>query len=196
MPHQNVAAVKDSVLLVVDVQSSLLNVMLERERTLGNILLLLRLAQRLGLPVLATEQAPEKLGSTHPDILQVAPGLKPMAKLSFSCMGAGGFQAALEDAGRNAVLMCGIETHVCVGQTCHDLLHEGYQVHVIADATSARKEIDWRLGIEKMRQSGAIVTTTEAVTFELLRTAEAEAFKEFQEMIKAGPPERGTQIPA
>jgi nicotinamidase-related amidase len=195
MPHQNVATAEDSVLLIVDVQPSLLNVAFEGERTLANILLLVRLAQRLGLPMLATEQAPEKLGATHPDVLQAAPGVKPIVKMSFSCMGAEGFQAALEDTGRNSVLVCGMETHVCISQTCHDLLHEGYQVHVAADATSARKEIDWRLAIEKMRQSGAIITTAEALGFELLRTAEAEAFKEFQEMIKGGSPQAGREIP-
>jgi len=195
MPHQNVATAEDSVLLVIDVQPSLVNVVIERERTLANILVLLRLAQRLGLPILATEQAPEKLGATHPDVLQAAPTLKPIAKVTFSCLGAKGFQAALEDTGRNSVLMCGMETHVCVSQTCHDLLHEGYQAHVVADATSARRQLDWRLAIEKMSQSGAIIATAEAVGFELLRTAEAEAFKEFQEMIKGGFPQAGSEIP-
>ncbi len=141
-------------------------------------------AQALDVPILLTEQYPEGMGSTIPEIAELLDGVKPLAKTSFSCCGDDGFTEAFANVGREQALLVGIETHICVWQTAYDLLESDYEVHVVADAVSSRKAENKHIGLENMRDSGAIMTCTETALFELLRVAEGPKFKKILKLVK------------
>jgi nicotinamidase-related amidase len=138
---------------------------------------LVRAARILGVPIIVSEQYPKGLGHTVPEV-----GLEeeqPIEKTVFSAARADGF-----DLGeRSQAIVCGIETHVCVSQTVHDLLDRGVQVHVPADAVGSRHEIDYERGLERMERAGAVVGTVEASLFELLGRAGTPEFKSVQALI-------------
>jgi nicotinamidase-related amidase len=134
-------------------------------------------ARTLELRSLVSEQYPKGLGATAPEV-----GVQDetrIEKVVFSAVRADGFD--LE--GRDQAIVCGIEAHVCVSQTVHDLLNRGIEVHVPGDAVGSRHELDYRLGLERMRRAGAVVTSVEAVLFELLERAGTPEFKEIQRLI-------------
>jgi nicotinamidase-related amidase len=138
---------------------------------------LLEAARILDVPRLVSEQYPKGLGHTAPEV-----GLQdeqPIAKTVFSAVRADGFDLR----GREQVVVCGIETHVCVSQTVHDLLDRGVEVHVPADAVGSRHAIDYERGLERMERAGAVVTTVEAALFELLERAGTPEFKAVQKLI-------------
>ena len=138
---------------------------------------LLQGARILGLPVLVSEQYPKGLGHTAPELgLQDEPTIE---KTVFSAARADGFDLA----GREQAIVCGIETHVCVSQTVHDLLDRGIEVHVPADAVGSRHDIDYERGLERMERAGAVVSTVEADLFELLERAGTPEFKAVQKLI-------------
>jgi nicotinamidase-related amidase len=134
-------------------------------------------ARILQVPRLVSEQYPKGLGHTAPEVdLQDEPVIE---KSVFSAARAAGFE--LE--GRSQVIVCGIETHVCVSQTVHDLIDRGVEVHVPADAVGSRNEVDYERGLERLERAGAVVTTVEAVLFELLERAGTPEFKQVQRLI-------------
>jgi nicotinamidase-related amidase len=138
---------------------------------------LVQAARILELPALVSEQYPKGLGHTAPEV-----GLKEEPRIEksvFSAARAAGF----EIGGREQALVCGIETHVCVSQTVHDLLERGVEVHVPADAVGSRHELDYERGLERMERAGAVVTTVEAALFELLERAGTPEFKAVQGLI-------------
>jgi nicotinamidase-related amidase len=107
-----------------------------------------------------------------------------MEKTAFSAYGARGFGEALEARGVSAAILCGIEAHVCVAQSGLDLLDAGLRVYVVADAVSSRTPEDYRVGIERLRDAGAVVASTEMVLFELLGEAGSEEFKLILPLVK------------
>jgi nicotinamidase-related amidase len=135
--------------------------------------------------VVVTEQYPKGLGRTASEILAVLPAdSEPVEKTAFSSCGAQEFVSRLEAAGARQVLLCGIEAHVCVNQTAHDLLGRGYQVHLLTDCVSSRTEQNRQVGLEKMFRAGALPSSTETALFELMRDARHEQFKSIQKLIK------------
>jgi nicotinamidase-related amidase len=175
--HPRIAAREDAFLLIVDIQEPLLRVVREPERLLSNARILIEAARVLGLPILATEQYPERIGPTEPGLRERWGNVDPWGKLTFSACGGGEPARAVEAMERRTAIVCGVETHVCVNQTVHDLLAMGRTVHVPADAVTSRTELNWRLGLDKMRDSGAIVTTTETVVYEMMGAAGTPEFK-------------------
>ncbi len=138
---------------------------------------LLQGARILGLPALVSEQYPKGLGHTASEVgLQDEPTIE---KTVFSAARADGFDLA----GREQAIVCGIETHVCVSQTVHDLLDRGIEVHVPADAVGSRHDIDYERGLERLERAGAVVSTVEADLFELLERAGTPEFKAVQKLI-------------
>jgi len=138
---------------------------------------LLRAARILEVPALVSEQYPKGLGHTAPEV-----GIEhelPIEKTVFSAVRADGFDLG----GREQAIVCGIETHVCVSQTVHDLLERGIEVHVPADAVGSRHAIDYERGLERLQRAGAVVTTVEAALFELLERAGTPEFKAIQKLI-------------
>jgi nicotinamidase-related amidase len=138
---------------------------------------LVQAARILEVPALVSEQYPKGLGHTAPE-LGLA-GERLIEKTVFSAARADGFDLA----GREQAIVCGIETHVCVSQTVHDLLARGVEVHVPADAVGSRHEIDYERGLERMERAGAVVSTVEAALFELLERAGTPEFKAVQKLI-------------
>jgi nicotinamidase-related amidase len=138
---------------------------------------LLEAARLLEVPALVSEQYPKGLGHTAAEVgLEREPRIE---KTVFSAVRADGFELA----GRDQVVVCGIETHVCVSQTVHDLLERGVEVHVPADAVGSRHQIDYERGLERMERAGAVVTTVEAALFELLERAGTPEFKAVQKLV-------------
>jgi nicotinamidase-related amidase len=137
-------------------------------------------AKAVGIPVIATEQYPKGLGHTVPEVAEHLPeGAAPIEKVCFSAAEADGFDLG----GRDQALVCGIETHVCVNQTVLDLLAEGVQVHVAEDAVGSRAKSNWRLGLHKVEQAGAVLTSVETALFELVGRAGTDEFKQVQKLI-------------
>lgn len=166
----------DTGLLVVDVQERLIAAQSDGDRVVWNVRRLLDGAKLLGVRSAATEQYPEKLGPTVPELAERL-NSKAVSKLSFSCRTCDEIFAAWRAAGIHRVLVCGIETHVCVQQTVLDLLAAGFQVLVAADAVSSRFAIDHEIALRRLESSGALLTTTEAALFEWCNEAGTAAFK-------------------
>jgi len=175
--------VGDTALLVVDVQERLLPVILRHDEIVWNCRRLMDGAQALGVRTAATEQYPEKLGSTVPVLAERLSGEAP-AKLAFSCGACGALFADWRTAGIERVLVCGIETHVCVQQTVLDLLSAGYQSFVAVDAVGSRHDLDHDVALRRMESSGATLTTTEAALFELCEAAGTPQFKQISALVK------------
>ncbi len=179
---------RDSIsLAVIDMQEKLINAIPQeiRESTIRNSNILIETAKTLNIPITVTEQYPKGLGSTIPEIKDaIGDGFKPIEKLVFSCARSPEFKSALKEKGREEVLICGIETHVCVLQTVLDLINQGYKVHVPADAVTSRKELDWEIGIKLIERAGGIVGTTETFVFQLLERAGTEEFKKISKLLK------------
>lgn len=171
-------------LVVVDLQERLLGAMFEKERLVLNVSRLLQGAGAIGLPVISTEQYPQGLGSTVPEIASVLGSARPLQKTAFSACGAAGFCEAIESHRISQVILCGIETHVCVSQTCLDLLEKGLSAFVVADAVSSRTSENMRCGLDRMRGAGAVIVSTEMVLFELLEKAGTEEFKKVLALVK------------
>jgi nicotinamidase-related amidase len=168
-------------LVVVDVQEAFRPAVLDFDQVAHNVATLVRSAHILALPVLVTEQYPKGLGRTVPEVAEHLEGAEPLEKVCFSAAGADGFTEALD---RDQVLLCGIETHVCVSQTAEDLLAQGRAVHVAQDAVTSRTADNRALGLHKMERSGATVTSVETALFELLGKAGTPEFKEVQALVK------------
>lgn len=175
---------EQTALVLLDVQGKLAQLMHEREALFANLQRLIQGVRVLGLPVFWLEQYPQGLGPTVPEVARLLTDLQPMVKVSFSACGCGAFRQRLEASGRHQVLLAGIEAHVCVYQTAVDLLAAGYTVEVVGDAVSARTAANRQLGLERMGAAGARRTGVEMALFELLRTAEAPAFKEIARLVK------------
>lgn len=176
----------DTALLVVDVQAKLLPLIPGHHRLIWNIRRLIDAAKILGVPFAATEQYPQGLGPTTPEL---APLLgKIPAKTLFSCAECSDIFTGWRDRGIWKILVCGIETHVCVGQTVHDLLGEGFRVYVPADAVAARGQLDHDIALRRMDSSGATLTTTEATLFEWCTKAGTPEFKQISQLVREKAP--------
>jgi nicotinamidase-related amidase len=167
-------------LVVVDVQEGFRPAVRDFERVAANSAALIQGARVLGVPIVATEQYPKGLGRTVPEVAEHLGDTEPIEKVCFSAAAANGFELG----GRDQALVCGIESHVCVSQTAHDLLDRGLEVHVARDAVTSRSEENKELGLHKMEGSGAVLTSVETALFELLGAAGSEEFKAVQRLIK------------
>ena len=140
--------------------------------------------QRLDLPIIVTEHYPAGLGPTVPELRDIFDEWKPQEKITFSCAGDAGFNAALKATGRDQIVLCGIETHVCVYQTALDLLHRDLQVAVASDAISSCAKANTKLGLQRIRDIGAQVMGVEMILFEILREAKTDDFKAVVDLLK------------
>lgn len=174
----------DTALLIVDIQERLATVMKAREGVVKNCLHLVELAKMLNIPIVVTEQYPRGIGHTVEDIRNAVAEYKPIEKMTFSCCEEPDFTAALNAFGRKNILLTGMETHICVLQTCIGLLREGYNVHLVKDAVCSRSKENWKTSVEFMRDAGAVITCTETALFQLLKIAGTEEFKTISKRIK------------
>lgn len=175
---------QEVVMVIVDIQERLAAVMSERQRVVDNCLHLIELARLQNIPIILNEQYPKGLGQTVVEIKEALQSYQPLEKVTFSCCGEDAFPEKLRNAGRNKIILVGMETHVCVLQTCIDLLKEGYIVHAVSDAICSRTQERYRTALEYMRDAGAVITCTETVLFQLLKKAGTEDFKTISKRIK------------
>lgn len=166
-------------LVVIDVQEAFAKAVERFDEVAAQTAILVRGARTLGLPLLVTEQYPRGLGDTVPEVREALGDVPRLPKTVFSAARAEGFDLA----GRDQALVCGIETHVCVNQTVHDLLAGGVEVHVAIDAVGSRTAANRELGLRKMEESGAILTSVETALFELLGAAGTDEFKTIQKLV-------------
>jgi nicotinamidase-related amidase len=163
-------------LMVIDVQEGFRSYD-TFEAVAGACRKLVEAARLLDVPILVSEQYPKGLGHTAPEV--GLDGERVIEKTVFSAARAEGFRLD----GRDQAVVCGIETHVCVSQTVHDLLQRGVEVHVPAEAVGSRHELDYERGLERLEKSGAVVSTVETVLFELLGEAGTPEFKAVQKLV-------------
>lgn len=178
---------EDTAMLVVDAQDKLLNIIPSGERIVWNIARIANAANVLGIPVLATEQYPQKLGPTSTKISEHVQS-EITAKLSFSCSGCPDFVTQMNSLDIDKVLVVGIETHVCIMQTCFDLLTAGYEVYVAVDAIGARFDVDHNTALRRMEANGVVLSTAETAIFEWCEVASGPEFKQISQIIRQSPP--------
>jgi nicotinamidase-related amidase len=178
--------VSQCALVVVDIQQKLLPPIFNQEELVRNSQLLVRLAKILSLPIMLTTQYSKGLGATVPEIASLLDGTPAIDKVEFGCFGSNQFRSALKalPGDRNTVLLCGMEAHICVMQTALGALNEGYLVHVASDAVGSRAEWNWKIGLDRMRDAGAVISSTEMMMYELLRCSGTPAFKELLPYLK------------
>lgn len=168
---------RDSALLVVDVQERLLPHIHDWQRVLENVGWLVKIAQKLDVPVMASEQYPQGIGRTHADVAALLPADAVVEKLHFSCVAAHCL-TPLAAYNKRQIVVCGIESHVCVQQTALDLKRNGKEVFIVEDAVGSRRESDKALALERMRSHGIDIVSREMVAFEWLHEAGTPVFKE------------------
>jgi nicotinamidase-related amidase len=173
-------------LIVVDIQEKLLPPIFNKEAMVRNSQLLIRLAKILSIPAMVTTQYSKGLGGTVPEIASLLTEVRSIDKMEFGCFGGEEFRSGLKKlpGNRNTVLLCGMEAHICVTQTALGALNDGYVVHVASDAVGSRSESNWRIGLDRMRAAGAVISSTEMMMYELLRCSGTPQFKELLPYIK------------
>ena len=183
--HPDLLSVSTTAAFVVDVQENFRAHIHEFDAMLGSIKLLLQGCNALGVPIAVSEQYPQGLGHTVPEIDELTAGAPRFEKLEISSVAAPGWNQLPADVrNRGNFLVVGIETHVCVNQMVHDLLYAGKHVHVVADAVGSRDPWQRDIALERLAKAGATITTVEMVLFELLECAGSEQFKSVQRLIK------------
>ncbi len=183
--HPNLLHIDRAVLVVMDMQEPFLRNIFERERVLKNVSAMIQGAKTLRLPIVATTQNAEKMGGLVPEIKALLPPLlSAYDKVTFSAYSSPAFESEMQRCGRKQAVICGVESHLCVSQTAHDLAASGFQVHVVTDAVSSRSESNWKLGLDKMRQGGVLLTSVETALYEMLHEAGTPEFRDILQTIK------------
>lgn len=183
--HNNTLDIDNSVLVVVDVQEAFRKAIPDFAEVVSRISLAIRGFQILGRPIIVTEQYPKGLGRTADELLLSIPDdASFIEKSTFSSYAEPTFVAELEKYQAKQVVLCGVETHVCVNQTAHDLLSNGYQVHLLTDCVASRYQHDRDAGLKKMFASGVVSSSMEMALFEMMRDSRHEKFKDVQTLIK------------
>lgn len=170
--------------LVIDYQERLVPPIGNKESLIKNSRILLAGLDSLKVPMIISEQYPERLGGTLPEIKEVTGGAAAWAKTDFSCWQDQGLKEAISGLGRKSVILCGVETHICVMQTAVDLVEAGYQVICVADCLGARRKADHKLGLQRMMQEGCLVATYESILFELAVGKQSPSFKTISSLVK------------
>lgn len=175
---------EDCLLLIVDIQEKLVR-MLDKDVVVNKAAILTKAAKILEIPIIATEQYPQGLGQIVDVVKENFPPNTPIIeKTTFSALKAEGFLQKLRSFDKKQILICGIETHVCVHQTAADLIKEGFKVFVIKDACASRNKYEFKQGIECMKENGAKIYCVEIALFELLADAKDPHFREIQALVK------------
>lgn len=177
----NLIDAEDAVLLVIDVQRVLMPVIDENRTVIDNVVRLIKFARIIDLPVILTEQ--DRLGATVTEVRQEIPSATPVGKITFDAFLSEAFVEHLQHLNRKTLILTGVEAHICIAQTAlHALPH--YTVHVVSDAVSSRTTANRAIGLERMRQCGAWITSTEMVIYELLKRAGTDAFRKALKLVK------------
>ena len=183
--HPHLLQPDNALILVVDMQESFLKSIFEADRLVENVNKLIRGANILRIPVISTVQNRKALGEVIPTVKTLLPALlPPFDKMTFNCFANAGIASEIARSGRKQIILCGMETHICISQTALGLTAASHQVHVAADAVSSRTHENWQGGLNRMRQSGVFVTSVEAALYELLHEAGTADFRDILAIIK------------
>jgi nicotinamidase-related amidase len=174
----------EPVLVIIDIQERLADAVQRKESVINNCRVLIESAKLFNIPVVVTEQYPKGLGRTVDQLKSILPDHCVIEKTAFDCCAESKFEDELNRLARKTIILAGMETHICVLQTCVALLNRGYYVNVIGDAVASRTHDNWKLGLDYMRDAGAVITGTETVAFQLLKAAGSDEFKVISRLIK------------
>lgn len=176
----------NSVFVIIDIQEKLSDVVDSFDDVVSNVEKLIKSLDLLGVPIIVTEQYPQGLGGTVIELSQIIHHADKVEKTTFDCFNSKDFAKLIETKYKNVkhVILCGIESHVCVIQTALSALRKGFDVHVVADAISSRKKNDKKIAISRMQREGVKLTSTEMIIFQLIEDAKDEKFKELIKIIK------------
>jgi nicotinamidase-related amidase len=175
---------EDSALLIIDIQERIVPHMAERELLIANTQKLIQGFKILTIPIVVSEQYRKGLGLTIPEILNCTGEINVFEKISFSCCDDKAIMGAISAKNKKNIIICGIETHVCVLQTAMDLLEKGMLPVIVADCVSSRKETDKDMALRRMEKAGVIITSSESLLFELTRFAGTDTFKTISKLVK------------
>lgn len=175
---------ENTLLIVIDVQGNLARAVAESEKSIRAVSLLVEGAKLLEIPVLLTAQVPEKIGHNIPEVAGLLPGQSDLPRVHFSIWQDAGVEQAIRSSGRSQLLLCGFEAHICLYQSSLDLLAEGFEVYLAADAISSRNPYNKIIALQELSSQGAHLTTVEMAFFSLLRSAQNPAFKAISKLIK------------
>ena len=175
-----------AILVVIDFQEKLLGTMPAdiQKSVVKSASQLILGSMELNIPILATEQYPQGLCATIPEISSLVPGFSAFPKLTFSCYHAHEFRKALEAADARDIILCGMETHLCVLPTALELLEDNYNVFIVADAVCSRNKLDWKMSLKTMRQAGAAIGTVEMFLYQMVEEAGTDRFKKISKILK------------
>ncbi len=173
---------KVNALLIIDVQGKIIRPIFNKDSIIKNIKKIIDAYQILEENIFISEQNPVKLGGTIPELLPIA-GFRKIEKMEFSLAKLEEFLKELKNKKITNLIVCGIETHICIQQTVLDCLQKGFEVILISDAMGSRNRIDHEIALQRMTHGGAILTTTESMIFELCKTADRKEFKEIRNII-------------
>ena len=182
--YRKLSSRDEALLLVVDIQKVMFDLCVEKDRVEKNLEALIDTAATLGLPAIFTEHNAEKLGGFEPSLLERSPDSPVLNKVEFGCFGNRAIREAVDSSGKKTILLAGIESHVCIFQTAAQALSAGYAVHVVADAVSARSKSNVKIGLKRMRDAGAVLTSVEMAIFELLAKAATDDFRQMLPVVK------------
>lgn len=182
--HPKILQIEKTALLVIDIQERILPVIFEYERVVENALKLINGFKILKVPIYFTEQYPKGLGPTETKIKLALGEINTIQKMTFSCIGSDNMFDDLKSREIGQVVVCGIESHVCVLQTVLDLIANDFQVHVVSDAVSSRRKFDYEMALRRMKNNGAELTLTESALFELLNVCGTDEFKAISKLVK------------
>lgn len=174
----------DTILVIIDIQENLWNAMYNKDEIERNAGTLVELAIKTELPIVLTAQYKKGIGPTIKGLNELLIDIEEIEKLSFDCFDVEEFKNRLSFLERKTLLICGIEAHICVLQTALSALWHDYTVHVVADATGSRTEKNHNIGLERMRDAGCVITSTETAVFEIIKEAGTPLFKEMLKLIK------------
>lgn len=174
---------KGSVLVVIDMQEKLVPLLVKKEEVIGNIVKLIKFCKACKVPILLTEQYPKGLGRTIEEIRAELRGLAPIEKTSFSCFGSEEFKRALKKINAKTLIITGIEAHICVMQTALESPKD-FRVYVVADAISSRKVEEVNIALQRMRDAGITVSSTEMLMYELIRDSKTKDFKKVRQLLR------------
>ena len=174
----------DTAFVAIDFQERLVPAMSGKEKLTEKTERLAKGMQALGIPTVVTQQYTKGLGSTIPSIAEALGEFEPIDKFTFGCMENEEFAARIKELGRKNIVICGIEAHICVQQTALQLIEAGYNVYLVVDCISSRSEEDKLWAVTRMGEAGAVITTYEAVLYEILRNSKADGFKAVSAIVK------------
>ncbi len=174
----------DCILLLVDIQKSMLDLCAQAERIAFNAAALVETARVFNIPVLCSVHNREKLGGFIPELTGQIPDSSFLNKMEFNCFENKPIAEAMRETGRGTLLLAGIETHVCIFHTGAGALKIGYRVHVASDAVASRSVLNWEAGLRRLDRAGAVISSTEMIIFELLNRAGTDEFRSLLPLLK------------